>query len=79
MEVTTSKVIRLTFTTAGSKTFVITLPDPRENLQPAEAAAVMEGIIASNLYLPASGALTGIKDIRVIETTISDLYDQQQA
>jgi len=32
MAVTTNKVVRLTFTTAGGKTFSITIPDPREDL-----------------------------------------------
>ena len=32
MAVTTNKVLRLTFTTAGGKTFAITIPDPREDV-----------------------------------------------
>ncbi|MHB8074778.1 DUF2922 domain-containing protein [Desulfosporosinus fructosivorans] len=79
MAVTTSRVLRLTFTTAGAKTFAITVPNPRVDLQQAEAVAAMNSIIASDLFLTSSGALTGIRDIRVIDTTTDDLFDQQQA
>lgn len=79
MAVTTSKVARLTFTTAGGKTFAITIPNPRENLQQAEAVAVMDAIIANNIFLTSSGALTGIRDIKVIDTTSDDLFDPPQA
>ena len=63
MAITTSKVLRLTFSTASGKTFAITIPTPREDLQQAEAVAVMNSIIASDLFLTSSGALTGIRDI----------------
>ena len=79
MALTTSSVLRLTFTTAGGKTFAITIPNPREDLQQAEVMAVMDSIIASDLFLTSSGALTGIRDIRVIDTTTNDLFDPLQA
>jgi len=75
MAVITSRVLRLTFTTAGGKTFAITIPNPKVDLQQAEAVAAMNSIIASDLFLTSSGALTGIRDIRVIDTTTNDLFD----
>lgn len=78
MAITTNKVLRLTFTTAGGKTFSITIPDPREDLQKAEAETVMDTIIQKNIFLTSSGALTGKQDIRVIDTTTNDLYDPPQ-
>lgn len=75
MAVTTNKVLRLTFTTAGGKTYAITVPNPREDLQQAEAMAAMNSIITSDLFLTSSGALIGIRDIKVIDTTTNDLYD----
>ena len=66
MAVTTSRVLRLTFTTAGGKTFAITIPNPRVDLQQAEVVAAMDSIIASDLFLTSNGALTGIRDIRVM-------------
>lgn len=79
MAVTNNKVLRLTFTTAGGGTFAITIPTPKENLQPAEAVAVMDSLIAGDVFLTSSGALTGIRDIKVVDTTTDDLYDQPQA
>ena len=79
MAVTTSRVLRLTFTTAGGKTFAISIPNPREDLQQSEAVAAMDSIIASDLFFTSSGALTGIRDIRVIDTTTNDLFDPPQA
>ncbi|OLN27437.1 DUF2922 domain-containing protein [Desulfosporosinus metallidurans] len=41
----------LTFTTAGGKTFSITIPDPREDLDKAQAEDVMNTIIQKNVFL----------------------------
>ncbi|KJR46376.1 Type II restriction enzyme, methylase subunit [Desulfosporosinus sp. I2] len=78
MAVTTNKVVRLTFTTAGGKTFSITIPDPREDLDKAGAEAVMDTIIQKNIFLTSSGALIGKQDIKVVGTTTNDLYDPPQ-
>ena len=78
MALTTSSVLRLTFTTAGGKTFAITIPNPRTDLQQAEVMAVMNSIIANDLFLTSSGALTGIRDIKVIDTSTDDLFDPPQ-
>ncbi|NLI91891.1 MAG: DUF2922 domain-containing protein [Peptococcaceae bacterium] len=79
MAVSTNRVARLTFATAGGKTFAITIPNPKEDLQQAEVVAAMNEIIASGIFLPSSGALTGIRDIKVIDTTTDDLFDPPQA
>ena len=79
MALTTNRVLRLTFTTAGGKTYAITVPNPREDLQQAEAMAVMNSIIASDILITSSGALIGIRDIKVIDTMTDDLYDPPQA
>lgn len=75
MAVTSSKVVRLVFTTSGGGSFTITLPNPREDLQLPEIKAVMESLISSDIFLTTSGALTGIRDIKIIDTTVNDLYD----
>jgi len=72
-------VVRLTFNTAGGKTFALTVANPKEDLQLAEALAVMNSLIANDIFLTPSGALTGIRDIKVIDTTTNDLYDPLQA
>ena len=45
MAIITSKVLMLTFLTAGGKSFIITIPQPRENPTLSEAQTVMETVI----------------------------------
>ncbi|HHY26821.1 DUF2922 domain-containing protein [Desulfitobacterium sp. PCE1] len=78
MAVTTSRTGRLTFTTSGGNTFSITVPQPREGIQLAEAMNVMNSLIAGGIFLTAHGTLTGVRDIKVIDTTTNDLYDPPQ-
>ncbi|EQB20314.1 Type II restriction enzyme, methylase subunit [Dehalobacter sp. UNSWDHB] len=79
MAVTTNRTARLTFATTGGNTFSLTVPQPREDLQLAEAMNVMNSLIAGGIFLTVNGTLTGVKDIKVIETTTNDLYDPPQA
>jgi len=79
LAVTTNRTARLTFATAGGNTFSLTVPQPRQDLQLAEAMNVMNSLIAGGIFLTTNGALTGVKDIKVIETTTNDLYDPPQA
>lgn len=76
---TTTKIARLTFTTTGGNTFSLTVPQPRADIVLAEAMDVMNSLIAGGIFLTANGALTGVRDIKVIETTTDDLYDPPQA
>ncbi|WP_243109588.1 DUF2922 domain-containing protein [Dehalobacter sp. 14DCB1] len=76
---TTNRTARLTFATTGGNTFSLTVPQPREDLQLAEAMNVMNSLIAGGIFLTVNGTLTGVKDIKVIETTTNDLYDPPQA
>lgn len=78
MALITNKIIRLTFTTVAGKTFSIALPNPRADLSKAEAEAVMDAIIAQNIFITTGGELTGKRDIRVIDTSTNDLFDPPQ-
>ncbi|MCO1600192.1 DUF2922 domain-containing protein [Desulfosporosinus nitroreducens] len=75
MAIITSKVLKLTFLTTGGKSFVISVAQPRENLTLPEAQAVMETVIAKNVFNSPSGELAAIRDIRVVDMTTNDLYD----
>jgi len=75
---TTTKIIRLSFATEGGKTFTITIPDPREDVNQADVLTVMNTIVSSNIFLTTSGALTGIRDVKIIGTVTDDLYDPPQ-
>ncbi len=78
MAVTTNRTGRLSFTTSEGKTFTLTVPQPREELQLAEAMSVMNSLISGGVFFTAHGTLTGIRDIKVIDTIINDLYDPPQ-
>ncbi|MDO0825742.1 DUF2922 domain-containing protein [Desulfosporosinus nitroreducens] len=56
-----------------------TIDNPKEDLQLTETMTAMNSLIASDIFLTPSGALTGIRDIKVIDTTTNDLYDPPQA
>lgn len=77
MSISNEKILRLTFATAGGGTFVITIPNPKEELtsDPANAVAMMEALVQDDIVLASTGALTGIRDIKIIDTTTNDLYD----
>lgn len=79
MAITTSKVARLSFTTAGGQAFTITIPNPREDLTQTEVMAVMDTIVSSNIFFTSGGALTGVRDVKIIGTTTNDLFDPPQA
>ncbi|MFZ3131769.1 MAG: DUF2922 domain-containing protein [Desulfosporosinus sp.] len=57
------------------KSFIISVPQPRETLTLSEAQTVMQTVIAKNIINSPSGELIAIRDIRVIDMTTNDLYD----
>jgi hypothetical protein len=61
--------------TANNRSYTITIPNPREDLQKAEIEAVMDMIIEKDVFFTRNGALTGKRDARVVDTTVNDLYD----
>jgi hypothetical protein len=65
----------MVFLTQGGRTFNITLPGPREDLTSGEVETVMDLVIDKNIFDTAGGDLTGKKDIKVINTATTDLFD----
>ncbi|EHQ91628.1 DUF2922 domain-containing protein [Desulfosporosinus youngiae] len=78
MVTTQQKTLRLTFATTLGSTFTLTLPSPRADLTAAEAEAAMELIIAKNMFFTTGGELIGKKDIKITDSTTTDLYDPPQ-
>jgi len=76
---TTRKVLRMTFNNALGGSVSITLPEPREDVTAAEIEAVMETIIAKNIFASSGGDLLAKRDIKVIDTNTNDLYDPPTA
>jgi len=76
MATITKKVLRMSFTNALGGAVSITLPEPKVDLTAAQIEAVMDQIIVKDIFLNAGGALLAKRDIKLIDTTTDDLYDQ---
>ncbi len=68
------KVLRMTFKNALGSSVSFTLPEPKADLTSAQIEAVMDQIIAKNIFLSTGGALVSKRDIKIIDTTTNDLY-----
>lgn len=75
MATSTKKVLRMTFNNALGGTVSLTLPEPKEAITTAEIEAVMDQIIAKNIFLGSGGAMISKSDIKIVNTTTDDLYD----
>lgn len=79
MATTSKKVLRMTFTNAQGGAVSITLPDPKVGITAAEIEAAMDLIIAKNIFTGGGGAWVAKRDIKIIDTTTDDLYDNPVA
>lgn len=79
MASTTKKVLRMTFTNALGNAVTITLPEPKASLTAAQIEAVMDQIITKNIFLTSGGELISKRDVKIVDTTTDDLYDQPVA
>jgi len=75
MATTSKKVLRMSFETSMGKTTTITLNEPKAGITAAEIEAVMDEIIAKDIFSSAAGNLVAKKDIQIVETVVDDLYD----
>ena len=75
MATTTKKVLRMTFNDSLGGAASITLPEPKADLTGVQIEAVMDQIIAKDVFVGAGGALISKKDIKIIGTTTDDLFD----
>ncbi|MDP4128204.1 MAG: DUF2922 domain-containing protein [Bacillota bacterium] len=69
------KVLRMTFNNALGSAVSFTLPSPKVDLTPAQVEAVMDQMIAKNIFMTSGGALVSKRDIKIIDTTTDDIYD----
>ena len=75
MATMTKRVLRMTFNDSLGGATSITLPEPKAALTGVEIEAVMDQIIAKDVFVGAGGSLISKKDIKIIGTTTDDLYD----
>jgi hypothetical protein len=71
------KVLRMTFNSASGSAVSISLPEPKADLTAAQIEAVMDQIIAKDIFLTSGGALVSKRDVKIVDTTTDDLYDPQ--
>jgi hypothetical protein len=76
MATSTKKVLRMSFNTSLGGAMTITLPDPKAGITAAEIEAVMDQIIAKDIFLTSGGALLSKRDVKIVNTTTDDLFDQ---
>ena len=75
MATTSTKVLRLIFETSGGKSMTFTLPQPREDVTASDIETAMDLVISKDIFLSSSGTLAAKKDIKIIDTDTTDLYD----
>lgn len=73
---TSSKVLRMSFNNAMGGSYTISLPDPKEGITAVEIEAVMDQIIAKNVFFTSGGALISKRDVKIVNTVTDDLFDQ---
>lgn len=78
MAIVTRKVLRMTFNNSSGRAVTITLPQPKTGLTTAEIESVMDQIITRNIFLTSGGELVSKRDIKIVDTTTDDLYDQAE-
>lgn len=79
MASTTKKVLRMTFNNASGNAVTITLPEPKASLTAAQIEVVMDQIITKNIFITSGGELISKRDVKIVDTTMDDLYDQPVA
>ena len=75
MATTTRKVLRMTFNSDLGGAVTLTLPEPKTGITAAEIEAVMDQIIAKDIFLGSGGAMVSKRDIKIVDTITDDLYD----
>lgn len=78
MAISNRKVLRMTFNNAAGKAVTITLAQPKAGITAAEIEAVMDQIITKNIFFTSGGDLVSKRDIKIVDTTTEDLYEQAE-
>jgi len=71
-----TKTLELRFGTAGGRVAALRVPDPKDELTPAEVQAAMETIIAKNVFTSPSGDFIAVDSARIVERTTTVLIGE---
>lgn len=69
-----TQTLRMTFLNQANKNVALSLDNPRNNLTAAEVQAVMDNIIAKNIFTSSGGDLVSKVNARIIDTTTTELF-----
>ena len=70
----TTQVLRMVFLNAASKQVNLSVNSPKDTLTAAEVQAVMDDIIAKNIFSSAGGDLTAKVSARIVDTITNELF-----
>jgi hypothetical protein len=76
MATISKKVLRMSFNDSMGGALTITLPDPKEGITAVEIEAVMDQILAKDIFLTSGGSLVSKRDVKIVNTVTDDLFDQ---
>ncbi|MZP31050.1 DUF2922 family protein [Heliobacterium undosum] len=69
------ETLELVFTNQLGREVVLRVKDPKADLTPAQVTAAMDTIIASNVFTTAGGDLVNKKDVRLVSSNVTDLWN----
>jgi hypothetical protein len=75
MATVTKKVSHMIFNNTLGGAVSFTLQEPKVDLTAAAIEAVMDQIIAKDIFISTGGTLVSKRDIKIVDTTTNDLYD----
>lgn len=68
-----TRVLEMTFTTSLNKKQTLRVPNVKEPFTGAQAATLMDKIIARDIFNPSGGSLTGKSSAQIVVTDTTDL------
>lgn len=68
-----TKTLQLIFGNAAGRQVTLSIADPRDNLTEAEVRAVMELILARNIFTSSGGDLTAIAGARIVTRDVTEI------
>jgi hypothetical protein len=69
-----SQVLRMVFLNQGNKQVNLSLNNPKDTITAAEVRAVMDSIIAKNIFSSNGGDLVSKVSARIVDTTTNELF-----
>jgi len=70
---TSTRTLEMVFVTEGYKEVTVAVKDPKDSLTLAEVQAVMDTIIAKNVFSSKTGDLVSVKEAQIRQLAITEL------